>query len=1037
MIHELRQPLNSVIGGVELLSNSICLSVDDKRNVQIAQHSANILMNLIGNILDIAKFEANKVELDLQYVFIKQTFKSIMELVEFKANEKKLQLQYYFGPEVPDYIYIDSSRFTQIMLNLISNAVKFTSKGFVRVIVNFIPDQQEIIKTLYRRNTAPDKYHQHANDLLQMTSHDSENSQDLLELGKMFQNRLSVKRSLLHISKCYLQDQQSAQDINFEGTLENILSLRNQSQFSKSPDKYNEESKRQHISLNEIDIAPIQETLGINNGQGQTNIRKASNGGKHFLHKSFSGNQILQNCSCNPGGGIFNDNTYLENNCLAKIRSQNQFSRRGSPLQQNQLDEIPEFGGNFVEQEPEEQKAQQFLTTENYFDENMDEEVEVICNYLEAFGSNQLSKIQHMPIKQSKILKDSVKKYHSSKIVSSFKFDDEQGLSPIGESGQKFEGLEEEKQANQNDALPRVSLAQNNDEIPDFIQKSSRDLQNNRPKTSSIMKIDYIQETITNQYASPSNQQDHFEIEAVSSHSPRIPIITQQNSLQENQEDFNNNIQDNQEFTLFLNQGDINQQIPRIQSENRIQQNVQRRDLRSQSAFHSDNFQTKQRKDPLKIDQFKLNPDIVNNQSQSYIKRQASNIPSMISDPKDINERMQHGTLKITIQDTGIGIDEEEQKKLFNPFCQANSKIQKKFGGTGLGLWITKRLLTFMKGKIQLKSTPSLGTTFTLQFPIQGVSFPSQNEAGSSSKLLQLDTNLSKISALILIQDEFNKEILRKFLIKLMCPATFAKDYDDFVQKLQFVQKFNVCIIDADQFCLTQQEAIKRLIKHKKEIELESNKTLTMIVLSNLEFDQRQRKKFIEDRVIIFRKPVKLKSEQIDNTFNQKQLFDNQMSITTPNFNIKSFKELQGEDRIFIEEIKNDKVHLPESAKSKKSIGQDMIIPNRMKQSVRKVSSFKPQNINTLQSPGGFYTIKEEISTSYRKQETFNQKTILIADDTDSNRMYFQALLRSFDIVTKKHINVAEVQNGRDAYEFYKKEPSSSCSINQTFRRRK
>lgn len=67
---------------------------------------------MIGNILDIAKFEANKVELNQQFVLLRSTFKSIMELVEFRANEKKLQLLYYFSPEVPDYVFMDNSRFT-------------------------------------------------------------------------------------------------------------------------------------------------------------------------------------------------------------------------------------------------------------------------------------------------------------------------------------------------------------------------------------------------------------------------------------------------------------------------------------------------------------------------------------------------------------------------------------------------------------------------------------------------------------------------------------------------------------------------------------------------------------------------------------------------------------------------------------------------------------------------------------------------------------------------------------------------------------
>lgn len=96
----------------------------------------------------------------------------------------------------------------------------------------------------------------------------------------------------------------------------------------------------------------------------------------------------------------------------------------------------------------------------------------------------------------------------------------------------------------------------------------------------------------------------------------------------------------------------------------------------------------------------------MNQHSSSAARNIPSDAPSIISDPKVISDRLQTGTLKITIQDTGIGIDEEDQKKLFNPFCQANTSIQKKFGGTGLGLWISSKLLNFMKGKITMKSTP-------------------------------------------------------------------------------------------------------------------------------------------------------------------------------------------------------------------------------------------------------------------------------------------------------------------------------------------
>jgi len=59
-----------------------------------------------------------------------------------------------------------------------------------------------------------------------------------------------------------------------------------------------------------------------------------------------------------------------------------------------------------------------------------------------------------------------------------------------------------------------------------------------------------------------------------------------------------------------------------------------------------------------------------------------------------------YGMLQIMIKDTGIGIKEEDQKKLFEPFVQANKSISARFGGTGLGLWISRKLVQLMGGKI-------------------------------------------------------------------------------------------------------------------------------------------------------------------------------------------------------------------------------------------------------------------------------------------------------------------------------------------------
>ncbi len=83
------------------------------------------------------------------------------------------------------------------------------------------------------------------------------------------------------------------------------------------------------------------------------------------------------------------------------------------------------------------------------------------------------------------------------------------------------------------------------------------------------------------------------------------------------------------------------------------------------------------------------------------------------------NDDAIYGTLTIKVQDTGCGITDEEKSKLFQPFTQANKLIHSKYGGTGMGLWISSKLITSMGGKIDCQSTIGKGTTFIVSLPTQ------------------------------------------------------------------------------------------------------------------------------------------------------------------------------------------------------------------------------------------------------------------------------------------------------------------------------
>lgn len=132
MSHEIRTPMNAIIGFANLLGRS---KLDDKqtRHVKAIQSSGENLMNIINDILDFSKIEAGMLKLETIPFSIPELLHSLMVMFLPKANDKNLQLDFFSADKLPESVLGDPTRLTQILVNLISNAIKFTKEGSVTI----------------------------------------------------------------------------------------------------------------------------------------------------------------------------------------------------------------------------------------------------------------------------------------------------------------------------------------------------------------------------------------------------------------------------------------------------------------------------------------------------------------------------------------------------------------------------------------------------------------------------------------------------------------------------------------------------------------------------------------------------------------------------------------------------------------------------------------------------------------------------------------------------------------------------------------